>query len=241
MNYEHRFNPSEPGTIQPTSNITLDLGSRDHGGVGVLAGNSLATKSQVIVIAHFKDIRHHVVRLNDEVFDNSINHRIRILNSRERNVANALKQFGNDDLSDVLDKVFLECRLAVFVVSKVIEQLLNGLAEALIVLVCRKLFAQELEFISNTIGVITVAVAKQEIAVIVQAIVLLSRLMAHDITLFFETGADVVVDGTEPILELRVIISITVDIVDRIEQVLSASVVRETLKNNLYPVSYRVM
>jgi len=209
--------------------------------VAVLAGNSLATESQVIVIAHFKDIRHHVVRLNDEILDNSIDHRIRILNSRERNVANALKQFGNDDLSDVLDKVFLECRPAVFVVSKVIEQLLNGLTEALIVLVCCKLFTQELEFIGNTIGVITVAVAKQEISVIVQAIVLLSRLMAQDITLLFETGADVIVDGTEPILELRVIISITVDIVDGIEQVLSASVVRETLKNNLYPVSYRVM
>jgi len=183
----------------------------------VLAGNSLTTESEVIVIAHFNDIRHHVVRFNDEVFDNSINHRIRILNSRERNVANALKQLGNDDLSDVLDKVFLECRPAVFVVSKVIEQLLHGPTEALIVRVCCELITQESEFIGNTIGVITVAVAKQEVTVIVQAVVLLSRLMAHDIALLFETGADVVVDGTEPILELRVIISIAVDIVDGIE------------------------
>jgi len=207
----------------------------------VFAGNSLATESEVIIIAHLKDIRHHVVRLNDEVFDNGIDHRIRILNSRERNVANALKQFGNDDLSDVLDKVFLERRPAVFVVSKVIEQLLHGSPEALVVWVCCKLITQESEFIGDTICVVTVAVAKQEIAVIIQAIVLLGRLMAHDITLLFETGTDVVVDGPEPILELRVIISITVDIVDGIEQVLSTSVIRETLKNNLHPVSYRVI
>ena len=68
---------------------------------------------------------------------------------------------------------------------------------------------------------------------VVKAAPLLARLLFHDVTLFLQAVSDILVDGLEPTAQLRVVISILVDGVDRIPQVVSRCAVGEALNKGL--------
>jgi hypothetical protein len=62
---------------------------------------------------------------------------------------------------------------------------------------------------------------------------LVGRSIIHDVTGLLETLADVGVDAFEPILELAIIVGITVNLVDGIEEVIKRGRVGETLNECL--------
>ena len=114
----------------------------------------------------------------------------------------------------------LEGGLAILVIAKVVEQFLHGLSEAVVLCVGIKLLAKKLEFVKNAVGVIAVALLEKKIAFVGQLVPFFSGTVLHNEARLLQAFADVGVDGLEPILELGVLISITVDGVDGVNQVI---------------------
>ena len=77
---------------------------------------------------------------------------------------------GKQNLGQVLDKMWLESWLAVFVIAKVMEQLLHGIAESLVLWVSIKLVADELDFVKDAVGVTAVFVAEEIVALVVKRV-----------------------------------------------------------------------
>jgi hypothetical protein len=81
--------------------------------------------------------------------------------------------------------------------------------------------------------VITVTVAKQVVALVIELVVLMGRLRLENVSFLLKALADEPVDGAEPVLELGIFVSITVDVVDGVYQIVRAGVVGESLEQNL--------
>jgi hypothetical protein len=125
----------------------------------------------------------------------------------------------------------LEDRLAILVVTKILEQLLERLSKGVVLSVLVELVGKELDLIDDTVGVASVLVTEEVSALIVQLIPLASGLLLKDVTLLKEASTDVRVHGLEPVLELAVVISIAVDLADGLPEILGGSTVGETLKD----------
>jgi hypothetical protein len=97
-----------------------------------------------------------------------------------------------------------------------------------------ELLSEELELISNAVGVATVATAEQIMTVVVDTVPLFSGGVLHDESLLLKAPTDVGVELLEPVLEFGVTVRILVDLVDRIYQVIERSAVGETLKEGLH-------
>ena len=82
---------------------------------------------------------------------------VRVFDARNRNVANALKHFRKDDGAQVRDKVCLEHRLPVLVVTKIIEKLLHGITKGFVLRVLLELVREKLDLIEQAVGMIPVA------------------------------------------------------------------------------------
>lgn len=213
--------------------VALDLRGGDHHRLLALAVLSLASEAEVGVVTDLKDVGHQVITLKYQILDNSVKRTIRVLDAGHRDVANALEDVGKHDLGDVLDEMLLEGWLAVLIVAKIVEQLLERLSEPVVVGIDSELITHEPELVHDAVGVVAVAVAEQIVSLLVELVVLASGVGLHNVTLFLETAADVAVDRAEPVLEFGVIIGIAVDVVDSTHQVVSTSVVGETLDENL--------
>lgn len=120
----------------------------------------------------------------------------------------------NDDLSQVLDKVRLEGRLSILILTQVKEQLLHGIGETLVLGILVELISHELQFINEVIGMVTVSLSEQELSLIVELVPFSVGLVLQNVTLFSKTSASVFVEMSEPALEFRVSISITVELVE---------------------------
>ena len=105
--------------------IHLDTRTSNHDLVITLVFDLFAAKTEVVVTAHFEDVREQVVALNDKVLDHSIDHRVGCLNTRNGDVASVLKDGRDDDLCQVLDEMRLEGGLAVLILTKVIEKAIH--------------------------------------------------------------------------------------------------------------------
>jgi len=159
--------------IHVESDITevhLDTGDSQHNLILFLIGNLFPAPAPIVVRAEFKNVGSEVVALDHEILDNDVDHGIRVLDTRDGNVPCVNQEPRNDDLGQVLDKMGLECRLSVFVVAKVKEQLLHSITESLVMWISIELVAEELDFIKDTIGVTPVFVAEEEVTVVVKRI-----------------------------------------------------------------------
>lgn len=219
--------------VADIAKVALDARDGKHDLVLVLAGDGLAAPAPVVVAAKLQDVGSEVVTLENEVLDNGIHHGIRVLDTRNRNVTNGLEDTGENDISQVLDKMRLELSLSVLVLTKVEEELLNSIAEGNVLLVLVELVNVEFELIGNSVGVVAVAVAEEELALVVELVPLLSGLVLKNVALLLETLANVLVHVSEPTLELRVVVSIAVDDVDRVEHVVEGGAVGEALDEGL--------
>jgi hypothetical protein len=144
-----------------------------------------------------------------------------------------LEHGGEDDLGHILQKMGLEGCLATLVIAQIQEQLLNGVAKSPVLSIFIELVAKELDLVENTVGVGSVLLAEKMIALVVECIPLISSSILEDEALLRETLADVSIDLLEPVLELRVLVGVAVDLVEGIEKVIGASSVRETFNQCL--------
>lgn len=221
-----------------TPQVHLNARDRHHDLVLVLALDRLAAPAEKVVAAELEYVGRQVVSLDDQVLNDGIGHGVRILNARNGHVADVLEDTGEDDLAKILEQVRLEGWLALLVVSEIGEQLLDRSRERRVVRIGVELFADELELIQNTVGVVAVAIAKQEVALVVQTVGLLVGLFLHDVALLLQCFSDVAVEVLEEVLQFGVLFGITVDLVDRVEQVIRGGAVGETLEQDLQVHQY---
>jgi hypothetical protein len=219
--------------VRDISKIALDSRGGDHNLLTLLRSGSLTAKSEVGVVFNLKHVRHQVIRLNNQVLNDSIKLLVGVLNARNRNIANTLKDIGKDHVGDILDQVLLEGRLSILIISEVLEQTIHGISQTLVVGISSELLAHKLKFVDQAVSVVPVAVAEQEVAVVVETVVLVGRSRLHDVTLLLEAAADELVHVTEPILKLGITVGIGVDVVDSIDQIIGGGVVSEPLDEDL--------
>lgn len=213
--------------------VHLDARDRHHDLVLVLVGDGLTTPAEVVIAAEFERIGCEVVALDNKVFNDGIDHRVAVLNTWYGNVANALENTRDDDLAKILDQMRLEDGLTVLVVAELGEEFLHGSSELLVHWILVELESEELDLIEHTVGVIAIALAQEEMTVVVELVPFLSGIVLHDEALFFQAFTDVAIDGFEPILKFRVFVGITVDGIDSIHHVVSRSVVGKALEESL--------
>jgi hypothetical protein len=199
----------------------------------MLVANLLATPTEVVVTAELEDIGHQVVRFNDQVLNDGVNHGIRHFDSRNWDIAHVLEDGGEDDLAEILDEMLLEHGFPVLIVTKVKEQLLYCLTKGLVLGIFVELVAHELELVDDSVGVVAVTLAEKVSAVVVELIPLFVGGILHNEALFLEAFANVFVDALEPFLEFGVFLGVTVDVVDRLEEVVSRRAVRESFDQSL--------
>ena len=213
--------------------VHLDAGDSQHDLVLVLILDRLASPTEMVVAAELENVRRQVVTLNDQILNDSINHGIGILDARDGNVADILEEGWENDVAEVFDEVRLEFRLAVLVVTQVIEELIHCVGESAILRILVELVGEELCLVNDTIGVIAVTLAKKEVALVIKLVPLLVGVVLHYIALLFEATAKVGVNVFEPTAKLGVLISITVDLVYGVEPVVRRRAVGKALDEDL--------
>lgn len=207
------------------SQIHLDTSNLDLDGVGVLVGNLLAAPAEVVLVSQLKDVGSKIVTLKNKVLDDGVELVIGVLDTRDRDVGNVLKDSGKDDISQIADQMRLEDRLAILIVAEISEQLLERVGKGLVLSVLVELIDQELDLVDNTVGVAAVLVTEEESTLIVELVPLTGGSIIKDVSLLEEAAADVRVHGLEPVLELTVLIGVAVDLVDSIPEVSSRGAV----------------
>lgn len=218
--------------VAHVTEIHLDASNLDLHGLMVLVGNLLATPAEVVLAGNLQDIGSEVVTLEDKVLDDSIELRVGVLNSGNGDVGNVLQGSRDNDIPQVLEQMGLEDRLAVLVVTKVLEQLCQRLSKGVVLRILVELVGEELDLVNNTVGVAAVLVAEEVSTLIVELIPLTGGLVLQNVALLKEASADVRVHRLEPILELAVVISVLVDLADSLPKILGGGTVGESLNDS---------
>ena len=125
---------------------------------------------------------------------------------------------------------------------------MHSIAESLILWVSIKLVANEFDFVKNAVGVATIFVAEEIVAMVIKCvptkgqsmityfkydIPLIGRSILHNIALLLEALANVCVNLLEPVFQLRILVSIAINLVDGIEEGIEGSGIGETLDDCL--------
>src|SRR5580700_160846 len=76
---------------------------------------------------------------------------------------------------------------------------------------------------------VAVTISKQEISTVIQSVPLFCGSIFHNVSLFLQAPSNKGIDLPGPILKFWVLVSVTVNLVDCVPQVISRGVVRETL------------
>ncbi len=194
----------------------------------MLVADLLAAPTEIVVATKLEHVGHQVIGFNDEILDHGVDLRIRHLDPGDWHISDVLEDSREDNLAEILDKMLLEHRLAILVIAKVKEQLLNGQAERLVLRILVKLVTQELDLIDDAVRMITVTLTKQIPAMIIEFIPLILSSILHDEALFLEALAYVCINALEPFPKFGILIGITIDVVDGFEEVVSRSAVRES-------------
>jgi hypothetical protein len=142
----------------------------------------------------------------------------------------ALEEARKDDVSKILDEMWLERSLAVLVSTEIVEQPVHGIGKGLVLRVSVELLANEFELVGDAVSVSAVAASQEIVTLIVDTVPLFGRGILEDVTLSLEDCADVRIEALEPVLKFRIAVSIGVDLVDRVDEVVEGSTVREALK-----------
>ena len=199
----------------------------------MLAALTYSSGGYRLTIGNLKNVGHQVITLNHQVLDDSIELWVLVLNSWDRHVLNISEETWKDDIAQVLEQMWLEGRLAVLIVSKILEELVEGLGEALVLWVLIELISQELDLIHNAISVVAVTITEKEVATIVQIIPLVRGTILHDVSLLLQDLADVRVQVTEELLQLGILVGILVNGVERIEKVVGRGAVGKSFNERL--------
>jgi len=214
--------------------IHLYTRDREHDLVLVLARDGLASPAPVVVRAKLQRVGSKVITLDDEVLNDGVDHGVAVFDTRDGDVTDVLEDGREDDVAQVLEKVGLEHSLAVLILTKVKEELVDRLSELLVLRVSVELLANEFELVGDAVSVSTVAATKEAVTIIVDLVPLLVATVFEDEALLLESLADELVDASEPVPELWILVGVLVDLVDGLNQVIERGVVCETLKKSLH-------
>ena len=99
---------------------------------------------------------------------------------------------------------------------------MDGYGESLVLWVLVELITKELELVQNAVSMVAVAFSEQKMSSVIQSIPLVGRLVLEDISLVLQAAAHVLVNRLEPLLELWVSVSISIDVVDGLEKIIGA-------------------
>jgi hypothetical protein len=145
----------------------------------------------------------------------------------------ALKDGRKNNFSHILPQMRLEGRVALLVVAQLLEELLDRLSESLVLRIFIELLSEKLDLVQDTIGMGSVFISKQIVALIVESIPLIGCSILHDVALLLKSFADVCVKLLEPSLEFRVLVGIAVNLVEGIEEIVGAGSVCEAFNKRL--------
>ena len=163
--------------------IHLNARGSNHDLILVLAANLTTAKAVVIVIAKLEDVREEVVTLNDQVLDDSINHRIGNFDTWDGDISSVLEDTRDDHIDKIFDQVRLECGLAIVVGTEIVEELLHRIGKSLVLWVLVELVTKEFELVHDAVGVVPVALAEQEVSLVVESVPLLCGFILENIAL----------------------------------------------------------
>jgi hypothetical protein len=135
-----------------------------------LVGHGLATHTEVVVIAELENVGEEIVAFNDQVFDDSIDHRVRHFNARDGYIAGVGEDGRDDDLGEILDQMRLEGRLAILIVAKIQEEFLDSITESLVLGITLELLGEELDLIEDAIGVTSITFSEKMMTLIVDLV-----------------------------------------------------------------------
>ena len=170
----------------------------DHDLVLVLAGHGLPAPTEIVVTAKLKGVGRKIVGLDDQVLNDGIHHGIGVFDSWDWDVTHAFENTRYNNGAQILDKMTLERRLAVLVVSKIIEELLRCSSETLVLRILIKLLPEVFEFIKDMVGVVLVAFSKKEPSFVLERVPFVGGGILHDKAGFLETLTNVAVNRLEP-------------------------------------------
>jgi hypothetical protein len=193
----------------------------------------LAAPAEIVVATELQHIGGEVVAFNHQVLHYRIDHRVRNLNARNGDVARVFEDGGHDHIADILQKMLLEHRLTILIGAEVVEQLLQGRGEGLVLWVVVELISKEFSLVHDAVGMFSIAFPKKILSLVVQLVPLFIGLILEDIPLLFQTFADEFVDRLEPILQFGIALGIGVDVLDRVEEIIGAGGVGEAFDESL--------
>jgi len=219
--------------VVDVSHISLDLRSAQHELLIFAAVDSLATHTEVGISTELHTVWKHVPGLNDDVLNDGIHLMVRELDSWEWNVTDVLEDLRKDDLSNILEQMFLEGWLSILVGAQGLEELLNGSAELLRFWVLGKLLREESGLVDNMISMLSVSVPEEETSLVDKTVVLVGGVWLKDVSLLSQDTADVSVNALEVVLELWIAVGIGIEIVEGIEKIVHGGVVGESLNEDL--------
>ena len=219
--------------IRNIAKIHLDARGRDHELVVMLVLDCLAAKTPVVVTTDFDGVGKEVVTLDDQVFNDSIDHGVGDLDTRNGDISSVLEDARYDNLGKILDEMRLELGLTVLIVAQVEEELLGCSSERLVLGILVELVSHELGLVDDAVGVVSVTFAEEELTLVIDAVPLVIGRILQNETLLLKTATDEFVEILEPVLQFGVLVGITIDIIQCIEQVIEARRVRETFDQSL--------
>lgn len=96
-----------------------------------------------------------------------------------------------------------------------------------------ELISKELDFVDDTVGMVSVSFTEEELSLVVQLMPLLVGLILEDVSLLFQTFTDVLVNRLEPVPQFWVAVGIGVDVLDAVEEIFAACAIGKAFDQSL--------
>ncbi len=127
----------------------------------------------------------------------------------------------------------LERWLTILIITEIVQKLLYGVTKAFILRILIELETEKFEFVKDAVGVVSIAITEQELAFLLELVEFFGGVVLQNVPLLLETLAYISVDLAEPAFELWVTIGISVDVIERLEEVVGRGVIREAFNQSL--------
>ena len=144
-----------------------------------------------------------------------------------------LEDSRHDDIANILEEVLLEYRLSILIITEILEEFLHCLGERFVLWILVELISKEFSLINDAVRVVSVSFAKEILSLVIQLIAFLVGLVLKDVALLFQTFADVLVYGLEPILQIWITVGINGDVLDGFKEIFGAGRVGKTFDQSL--------
>ena len=199
-----------------------------HGPVDVGVGAELEP------VHSFKldDVGEEVRSREDEVLNDQVDLVIGVFCSWDGNVADLLDDSGEDDLSDIVPQLGLERQVALRVEEQVLGESLEIVAQSLVQRVIGQSGEPKLNLVKESLLVTLVLVGEESLAGLLEVGSFFRAVIIEDPSSLEQCSVSEIVDSGEPVPELRIVLSIGVDLVECIDHAIHGLAIGETLEES---------